>query len=162
MGGSTLQASNGAANAGLLDQQLALEWIQQHIRRFGGDPNRVTVFGESSGAGSIMHQITAYGGAYPVPFQQAILQSPGFRPVPGVEEASSLLGRFLDTLKVTTVQEARSLPEMSLRNANALLVGGSTYGQFTFGVYSFSESGVSRGEISAWGNVHTHIGANLK
>lgn len=60
LSGPTFQ-QDGAANAGLLDQRFALEWVQKHISKFGGDPTRVTLGGESAGGGSIMHQITAYG-----------------------------------------------------------------------------------------------------
>ena len=41
---------HGALNAGLLDMNFALGWVQANIRKFGGDPRKVTIAGESAGA----------------------------------------------------------------------------------------------------------------
>ena len=54
--------SKGVLNAGILDQNFALKWVQKYISRFGGDPDRVTISGESAGAGSVMLHDIALGG----------------------------------------------------------------------------------------------------
>ena len=46
-------------NAGLHDQLAALRWVQSHAPALGGDPSRLTVFGESAGAGSILHLLAS-------------------------------------------------------------------------------------------------------
>ncbi|EDR10347.1 uncharacterized protein LACBIDRAFT_317144 [Laccaria bicolor S238N-H82] len=68
--------ANGALNAGLLDQQFALKWVQQHISKFGGDPTKVTIWGESAGAGSVIQHIVANNGnTYPPLFRGAMTSS---------------------------------------------------------------------------------------
>ncbi|KIJ51869.1 hypothetical protein M422DRAFT_776444 [Sphaerobolus stellatus SS14] len=54
--------ANGDLNAGFLDQRMALEWVQQHITAFGGDPRQVTLVGASAGAGSVALHLIANGG----------------------------------------------------------------------------------------------------
>lgn len=51
------QSAPYIGNFGLLDQQNALQWVQDHIRDFGGDPDRVTAFGVSAGSASIHYHI---------------------------------------------------------------------------------------------------------
>ncbi|TRM68298.1 Alpha/Beta hydrolase protein [Schizophyllum amplum] len=52
-------ASLGDLNAGFLDQRMALRWVQEHINKFGGDPSKVTINGESAGGASIELHLVA-------------------------------------------------------------------------------------------------------
>ena len=69
---------DGLVNAGFYDQRAVLQWIQDNIQLVGGDKTQVSAWGESAGAGSIMHHLVAFGGTQDPLFSKAVLQSPAF------------------------------------------------------------------------------------
>lgn len=139
MSGPQYQAQGGVSNLGLRDQRFALEWVQENIHLFGGDCDQVSIFGESAGGGSIMHQITAYGSTSGVPFQRAILQSPAFQVMP---QADTQDIRFSKSLKwasifngsnVANLDQLKRLPFEELWKVNQITTAAAYWGSFTWG-----------------------------
>jgi carboxylesterase type B len=132
LGGPTLQ-TDGTANAGFYDQRLAIAWVRDHIAKFGGDGQSITIMGESAGGASVMHQICAFGGEKGVAFQRAIAQSPGFRPIVDKQTQEARLRDFLALLSVESLEEARLLPSARLIEANSQMIKRAEYGSYGFG-----------------------------
>ncbi len=77
-----------SGNYGILDQQLALHWVQNNIKAFGGNPKKVTIFGESAGGASVHAHLVAPGSAGL--FRRAIVESGALFTQPTLAAAEGL------------------------------------------------------------------------
>ncbi|SPO19816.1 related to Lipase 2 precursor [Ustilago trichophora] len=122
IGGSEIANSDSAtSNAGLYDQRLAIKWIKKNIRKFGGDPTKVTLFGESAGAMSISLQNFAYDGNNEGLWRGAIMDSGGVAPGPLLTPWHPTVEKSFKSLAAGVGCTSGSLLEC-VRKANATAV----------------------------------------
>jgi para-nitrobenzyl esterase len=111
-----------SGNYGLLDQQAALRWVKANIAAFGGDPERITIFGQSAGASDV-----GYAMASPLAtglFRRAIIQSSGtfgtVRPIFGLGPTTSLASaeeggkKLVTELGAPSVAALRDMPSSQI------------------------------------------------
>ncbi len=120
----TAEAPEAPANFGNLDQQAGTKWVKRNISSFGGDPNNITIGGQSSGGGSVLNQLTSPQNQGFC--QKAIIESgiitflypSNFMPFikQNLAEAEQEGVKFLKFLGVSSLAEARKLDAEFIRD----------------------------------------------
>jgi len=112
----TAENGKGSGNYGLYDQLAALKWVKKNIVAFGGNPNNITVFGQSAGAGSVQALISSKM-AKPY-IQRAIIQSGGglqgiISTMP-LKKSETVGKAIFNEANISTLKEMRAYPANKL------------------------------------------------
>lgn len=124
----------GVANGALLDQQEALRWIQKHIAKFGGDPKRVVLSGQSAGAGSVLQHVVSprAKGLFKTVWTMSAFLPP--QPTAVGETSSKTYKELVDVAGCAKVRNSlkclRKLDANAMLNASLVLSNKSTYTYF--------------------------------
>ncbi|TID15951.1 Vacuolar protein sorting-associated protein 45 [Venturia nashicola] len=135
LAGTTVER-DATPNAGFHDQRAIFKWIRDNIHLVGGDKDDVSVWGESAGAGSIMHQLVAFGGTEPPLFKKAVIQSPANNPQH--DRKGKLEDQFQEFATLAGcggkgIQCLREASLESLRAAGDRIIASAPPGQYGFG-----------------------------
>jgi para-nitrobenzyl esterase len=133
------EAPEAPANFGSLDQQYGLMWTKRNIAAVGGDPDSITIGGQSAGGGSVLTQLNCPANKPYI--KRAVidsglimgLYSPFFRTEPLADAAEAGKQFFEEVLGVKSLAEARSLPAEFIRDKNAS--ANKFWGNVADGVY---------------------------
>ncbi len=110
-----------AANLGLMDQLMALKWVNENIAGFGGDPDNVTIWGESAGGGSCS-LLPLVKGSHKY-FKRVIAQSGAPTQTRSEEQAIEITNKFMEELGCKTVADLQKLSAEKLAETWAKLYG---------------------------------------